>query len=146
MNFEGKLYIGPAEAQSPTGTGMILAENIRNVQIQYNDAEVDATLRRHEGNKAYVRGVRDFSATLDLANIKNEDGTRPADIAFLLNARDSRRFMFSAFFLDENNGEGPFGDFIAFFGNGGEGDEDADKWSLTLRPAAFGRKLDWYET
>lgn len=125
---------------------MILAENIRNVKIAFADAEVDATLRRHKGNKAYLRGVRDFSAALDLANIKNDDGTRPADIQFLLNSRSSRRTMFTAFFLDEENGEGPFGDFIAFFGDGGDGDDEADKWSITLRPAAFGRALDWYNT
>jgi hypothetical protein len=144
MNFEGKLYVGDPGKENITG--LILVQNVRNVKISYNDAEVDATLRRHEGNKAYVRGVRDFSATMDLANIKNDDGTRPADIQFFLNSFQSRRKMFSAFFLDEENGEGPCGDFICFFGDGGDGDEEADKWSMTLRPAAFGRKVEWYKT
>jgi hypothetical protein len=144
MDFEGKMYVGASGAAAPTD--LILAENIRNVKIAYNDAEVDATLRRHEGNKAYVRGVRDFSVTLDLANIKNDDGTRPADIQFFLDSLNNRRKMFTAFFLDEAGGEGPFGDFICFFGDGNDGDEEAGKWSLTLRPAAFGRKVDWYTT
>ena len=144
MNFEGKLYVGASGAAAPTA--LILVENVRNVKLSYSDAEVDATLRRHEGNKAYVRGVRDFSATMDLANIKNDDGTRPEDIQFFLDRFHDRRLMFSAFFLDEEGGEGPFGDFICFFGDGGDGDEDLDKWSLTLRPAGFGRKVDWYKT
>jgi hypothetical protein len=144
MEFEGKMYVG--EAGATATTGLTLVENVKNVKLSYSDAEVDATLRRHEGNKAYIRGIRDFSVTLDLANIKNDNGTRPADIQFFLSSMENRRYMFSAFFLDENGGEGPFGDFVCFFGDGNDNDEEGGKWSLTLRPAGFGRKLGWYKT
>jgi hypothetical protein len=161
LNFEGKLYIAPYSSTSPItspyasvtenggftlNTGAILAANIRNPQIHYADTEIDATLRRHLGNKAYVRGMRDFNATLELANLKLDNGTRPPDVALLLSALNDRRKLITAFFIDEELGEGPFGDFLLFFGDGGGEDDGVNMWNITMRPAAFGRALDWHET
>ncbi|GHT42981.1 hypothetical protein FACS189443_6520 [Planctomycetales bacterium] len=163
MNFEGVLYLAPYSSSTPLvspygnsvntesetitlASGVIRAENVRNVKLSYSDTEVDATLRRHRGNKAYARGMRDFNATLDIANVKNSNGTYPPDVALFLGSLDNRRKMFTAFFLDEELGTGPFGDFLVFFGDGGDGDDDIDKWSATLRPATFGRALDVFTT
>ena len=144
MGFEGKFYVGPKGSTSPTG--MILADSVRNPKYSYKYSEVDATLRRHEGVKAYMKGLLDVSISFTLPNLKNDNGGRPADTALILESLKSRRQPIAICMLDEESGEGIIGDFELLGGDKSEEDENLQEWEVEAKPSASGRKVTWYES
>jgi len=140
MGFEGAFYVGPRGGTSPDAVAMILAECIRNPKLTYSYSEVDATLRRHQGVKAYQKGLLDVTITFTLVNLK----PRTADLALMLNSMLGRRQPITIIMLDEAGGEGIIGDFELFGGDKTEEDEDVQAWEITARPSAAGRKVQWY--
>jgi hypothetical protein len=125
---------------------MMLADSIRNPKYSWGYSEVDATLRRHEGAKAYMKGMLEVSISFTLPNEKNTDGTRPPDTTLLLKAMRERHYPITIIMVDEANGEGPVGDFELFGGDKSEEDENLQAWEIDAKPAGAGRKVDWYTT
>jgi len=142
MGFEGKFYVGPKGSTGPSG--MILAENVRNPKYSYKFSEVDATTRRHAGTKAYAKGMLDVEITFTLPNLKNDDGSRPADLALIFSSLHDRRMPISICMLDEEGGEGILGDFEILGGDKSEEDEDIQNIEVTAKPSVGGRKVEWY--
>jgi hypothetical protein len=147
MGFEGDLYVGPAGCTSPTDPQMMLAGSIKDPKYSYGYSEVDATLRKHRGNKAYQKGLLDVSVSFTLLNLYDDDGKRPADVALFLAALRSRRKPLTIIMLDKEGGEGIIGDFEVLSGDKSEGSEDAQAWDIECKPSvASSRKVDWYES
>ena len=145
MGFEGDLYIGPAGCTSHTDTQMILAGSIKDPKYTYGFSDVDATLRKHRGNKAYQKGILDVTISFSLPNLIHDDGTRPADTALLLEALRSRRMPLTIIMLDREGGEGPIGDFEIFGGEKSEESENAQMFEIEAKPSvASNRAVDWY--
>jgi hypothetical protein len=145
MGFEGKFYVGPKGCKSPTDPGVILADSVRNPKYSYKYGDVDATLRRHMGTKAYMKGMLDVGVSFTLPNLKNDDGTRPADTALILESMRERRQPLTIIMLDEEGGEGIIGDFELFGGDKSEEDENLQEWEIEAKPSAAGRKVEWYD-
>ena len=145
MGFEGKFYVGPAGCESPEDDGMVLADSIREPKYSYEYSDVDATLRRHEGVHAHMKGILDVEVSFALPNLKNDDGTRPADTALILLSLRDRHLPLTVIMIDEEGGEGIIGDFEFFGGEKTEADDDLQAWDIVARPSAAGRKVDWYE-
>jgi hypothetical protein len=146
MGFEGVIYIGPAGKTAINDTSMILADSIREPKYSVEYSDVDATMRKHQGIKAHMKGILDFEITFTLPNLKNSDGTRPTDTALILSSLQARQMPLTIFMLDEASGEGIMGDFEIFGGNKTEADEDVQAWEITARPSAAGRHVTWYTT
>ncbi|MDR1922796.1 MAG: hypothetical protein LBQ66_00360 [Planctomycetaceae bacterium] len=144
MGFEGNFYVGPVGLSTPNAVGMLLSESIREPKYGYEYSDVDATLRRHRGRKAHMKGLLDVEITFTLPNEKNDDGTRPADTALILESLRGRHTPITIIMLDEEGGEGLIGDFELFSGDKSEADDDVQAWEITARPSAAGRKVDWY--
>jgi hypothetical protein len=144
MGFQGKFYVGPKGCTSHTAVGMVLAENVRNPSYSYSFSDVDATTRRHMGTKAYAKGMLDVEITFTLPNLKNDDGTRPADLALIFASLQSRRMPLTIIMLDEDGGEGPIGDFEILGGEKSEEDEDIQNIEVTAKPSVGGRRVEWY--
>jgi hypothetical protein len=144
MGFEGKIYVGPAGCTSPTESGMMLADSIRNPKYSWKYSDVDATLRRHNGVKAFIKGMLEVGINFTLPNLKNTDGTRPSDVALMLQSLKERRCPITIIMIDEEDGEGIIGDFELFGGDKSEEDENLQAWDIEAKPSAAGRKVDWY--
>ncbi len=145
MGFEGKIYVGPAGKTSPKDEGMMLADSIRNPKYSWKYTDTDATLRRHGGVKAFIKGMLEVVVNFELPNLKNNDGTRPADIALMLHSLKNRRAPITIIMVDEEDGEGIIGDFELFGGDKSEEDENLQAWDVEAKPSAAGRKVGWYE-
>ncbi|MDR1493140.1 MAG: hypothetical protein LBT05_10515 [Planctomycetaceae bacterium] len=146
MGFEGKFYVGPSGKESPTASGMILADSVRNPQYTWQYTDVDATLRRHNGIKAYIKGMLDVSITFTLPNEKLASGSRSADAQLILDALRNRHTPITIIMLDVTGGEGLIGDFELFSGDKSEEDENLQEWTIEAKPSAAGRAVSWYET
>ena len=142
MGFEGKIYVGPAGSRSPDS--MILADSIRNPKYSWKYSDVDATLRRHQGVKAFIKGMLEVAINFTLPNLKNEDGSRPPDIALMLESLKERRKPIAILMIDEEDGEGIVGDFELFGGDKSEEDENLQAWDIEAKPSAAGKKVQWY--
>jgi len=143
MGFEGAFYVGPAGSTSIAS--MILAENVRNPKYSYKFDEVDATTRRHKGTKAYAKGMKDVGISFTLPNLKNDDGSRPADLALILESLHNRRKPLAICMLDEDGGEGIFGDFEILGGDKSEEDEAIQEFEVEAKPSVGGRAIAWTE-
>ena len=144
MGFEGDIYVGPAGCTSHTDPQMMLAGSVRNPKYSYGYSDVDGTLRKHRGSKAYAKGMLDVIISFILPNLRHADGTRPADTALILASLRSRRMPITIIMLDIDGGEGPIGDFEIFNGDKSEEDENAQEFEIEAKPSAAGRKVDWY--
>lgn len=145
MGFEGNIYVGPAGKTKPDDEGMMLADSIRNPKYGWKYTDVDGTLRRHRGVKAYIKGMLDVVVNFTLPNLKNDDGTRPEDVALMLESLKNRRKPITIIMVDEEGGEGIIGDFELFGGDKSEEDENLQAWEIESKPSAAGRKVGWYE-
>lgn len=145
MGFEGEIYIGPPGKSSPKDEGMILADIIRNPKYSLKYTDVDATLRRHKGTKAYIKGMLDLTINFTLPNLKKlADKSRSPDVALLLTSLRERRSPLTIIMVDEEGGEGPMGDFELFGGDKSEEDENLQEWQVEAKPSAAGRQVGWY--
>jgi hypothetical protein len=145
IGFEGKMYIGPAGKESPTDTGMILAENIKDPSFTYGFTDIEATLRRHQGTKAYAKGELDIEITFNMPDVKDPDQARAPDTAILLESLKNRKSPITIIMLDETGGEGIIGDFELFSGDKSEENDDQQAFDVTAKPSAAGRGAWWYE-
>jgi len=128
MGFEGQFYVDG-----------VLAESIRNPKYSYQYSDVDATLRKHKGVKAYAKGMLDISVSFTLPNIK----PRQPDAVIILAALKDRRKTVKIKMLDEEGGEGIEGDFILLGGDKSEEDENVQEWEIEAKPAAAGNPVEW---
>jgi hypothetical protein len=152
MGFEGKLYVG--EPGSIYISEMILCKNIKDVKITPAEfEEIDATLRRHGGNKAYLKGVKDIKISFTLANmitqtttseegvITDESEDHPEDVKKILEALYSRKKAVTFLAIPKVNGKGLRGDFLVFGKEKTEGEDEAQVWECEAKPAAFGSNI-----
>jgi hypothetical protein len=146
MGFEGKMYVGPAGKTSPNDTGMVLADSIKDPQYSYQYSEVDATLRRNNGRKAYQKGILDVSISFTLPNEVTTGSNRTADSQLILNSLRNRHQPITIIMLDHDGGEGLIGDFELFSGDKSEEGENLQEWTIEAKPSVEGRPVDWYET
>ena len=144
MGFEGDMYIGPAGCTSHTDPQMMLAGSVKDPKYTYGYSDVDATLRKHRGNKAYQKGILDVIISFTLPNLEHDDGTRPADVALILASLRNRRMPLTIIMLDKDGGEGPIGDFEIFGGDKSEESENAQEFEIEAKPSVAGRAVDWY--
>ena len=138
MGFEGKIYVGPRG--TTTLTNMILLEDVKDPTYTYKFDEVEVNTRRHGGNKVYAKGMRDIGISFTLPNIKPAG---PA-VALVLQALHNRRMPIAIAMLDEENGEGPFGDFEILGGDKAEDGSSMQELSVEAKPSVAGRKVGWY--
>ena len=144
MGFEGDMYIGPAGCTSHTDPQMMLAGSIKDPKYTYGYSDVDATLRKHRGNKAYQKGILDVIISFTLPNLEHDDGTRPADVALILASLRNRRMPLTIIMLDKTGGEGPIGDFEIFGGEKSEESENPQTFEIEAKPSVAGRAVAWY--
>jgi len=140
MGFEGKFYVGPAGSTSPAN--MTLADTVRNPKYSYKFSDVDATLRRHMGIKAYIKGMLDVTVSFTLPIMINESS---ASHALITNALKSRRMPIAICMISDEDGEGIIGDFEVFGGDKSEEDENLQEFEVECKPSAAGRPVSWYQ-
>ena len=131
MGFEGKIYVGPRGTTSLTN--MILLEDVKDPTYTYKFDEVEVNTRRHGGNKVYAKGLKDVGISFTLPNIKPAG---PA-VALVLQALHNRRMPIAIAMLDEEGGEGPFGDFEIL---GGDKAEETERSRNRSRSQAVRRR------
>jgi hypothetical protein len=157
MGFEGNIYIGPAGSTLHTATGVVLFKNIKDPKIKSSYEEVDATMRRHRGDKAYLHGMRDIEVSFTMFNIKdivetiNVDGEvtdteikRPADVQLAYDAMFTRNKAVTLFLIDKAGGEGFYGDALLFADEKKEESGEVQQWEVKAKPSAHGTGFHTY--
>ena len=139
MGFQGQFYVGPKGSTDPST--MILADTVRNPKYTYQYGEVDATLRRHAGTKAYMKGLLDVSISFTLPIMQDESSPSHA---LILASLQSRKMPIAICMLDSEGGEGIIGDFELFGGDKSEEDENLQEFEVSAKPSAAGRKVEWF--
>ncbi len=149
MAFEGNMYIGAAGSGSISTTGMTWAENISELKLPSPGSfgEVEHTLKKHKGQKAYQKGPRDWIISF---NISKEYTTTTvdnvttrsyaSDVQMILNALQSRQPI-HILLEDFEGGEGPVGDFLLFGSD--YGDQDAQIIPVVAKPYAGAPAIKW---
>ena len=137
MGFDGKMYVGPAGSTSISE--MILAECVKDPKYSYKYDEVDATTRKHGGVKAVAKGILDISVSFTLPNVKSS----APDRALIMASLQSRRTPIAICMLDEEDGEGIFGDFELLGGDKSEEDASIQQFEVEAKPSVAGRPVKW---
>ena len=151
MAFEGNMYVGAAGSGATSPTGMTLAENVSELKLPAPGSfgEVEHTLKKHKGQKAYLKGQRDwvlnFSVSKEYTVTTVDNVTTKsyaADVQMILNALQSRQPI-HILLEDFEGGEGPVGDFL-LFGSEYEGSgEGAQIIQVTAKPYAGAPAIQW---
>jgi hypothetical protein len=149
MGFEGKFYVGLYDPDDPCTSQddprMVLAESIRNPKYSYKFDEVDVTLRKHRGTKAYQKGMLDISLSFSLPNMNDLPVEQiPADAALILMSLRDRHMPLTIIMLDKEFGEGIIGEFELLGGDKSEEDANVQEFEIEAKPSAAGRKVEWY--
>jgi hypothetical protein len=138
MGFEGQIYVGPRG--TTTLAGMILLEDVHSVKYSDKFDEVEINTRKYKGDKTYAKGKHDWGASFTIPVIKPYS----AAVALILAAKDSRRMPIAICILDEEGGEGPFGDFEIMGGEMEQNDDGIQEMPIEAKPSGVGRRVEWF--
>lgn len=148
MAFEGQIYFGEAGSGSVDKSTMTLGENIQELKLPAPGSygEVEHTLKKHQGAKAYLKGLLDwvlnFSISKEYAEGTDGERTYAADVQLVLDAARSRTPI-RILLEDYDGGEGPVGDFLIFASEYEGSGEAAQVISCTAKPYAGAGAVKW---
>lgn len=126
--WESELYIAPGGSGRNSLAGAVRAENIKELKVTpATFSELENTLKKHQGDKAYVKGQRDVQVTFTLS-CEYSPGTGDSreyapDVQMILDAIAERNHPLCLFSITPY-GHGFVGDFLVF---GGEVTQDGDE-------------------
>ena len=151
MAFEGNMYVGAAGSGAISPTGMTLAENVSELKLPAPGSfgEVEHTLKKHGGQKAYLKGQRDwvinFSVSKEYVETTVDNVTTKSyadDVQMILDALQSRKPI-HLLLEDFEGGEGPCGDFLLFGSEYDGSGEAAQIVQVTAKPYAGAPAVKW---
>ena len=158
MGFEGNMYVGAAGSGATSSSGMTLAENVSELKLPAPGSygEVEHTLKKHKGQKAYQKGMRDwiinFSVSKERVTTTTTSSDNPPvtttttsyapDVQMILDALHSRTPI-HLLLEDFEGGEGPVGDFLLFGSEYSGSGEEAQIVPIVAKPYAGAPAVQW---
>lgn len=142
IGFECNVYYGTSGGDNTTAPSTLM-QYIFDPKYGLQYGEVAVNLRKHAGQKTYMKGNKDLVVTFNIADVYNADGTRPTEITTIVNAGMSRNTPVKLFFANKVSGEGPCCDFELWLGEKATDDEGIQYWPVTAKPWAGGEAIAW---
>lgn len=140
MAFEGRIAFGAAGSDELDIDALTEGENVQEMKIPAPGSygEIEHTLKKHKGQKAYLKGLLDWILTFTMSKEYTEAAgvrTYAADVQLVLDALRSREPIHIVM-ADYEGGEGPAGDFLLFGSEYDGSGEAAQVISITAKPFA----------
>lgn len=147
MAFEGEIFFGTAGSDTIDSSQMTQGENVSELKLPApgSYSEVEHTLKKHGGAKAYIKGLLDWVINFSISKEYTEtNGTRTfaPDVQLVLDAAKSRKPL-RILLADYENGEGPVGDFLVFASEYDGSGDAAQIISCTAKPYAGAGAVQW---
>ena len=146
MAFEGKMEVG-STIGTAGDSSLIVAENVSEIKVNIGSfSEVEHTLKKHGGVKAYLKGLREDQLTFTLSmeyTTNNGARTLASDVQIIMAALRSRtpiRIRLS----DYDGGEGPVGDWLLWGGEASLDGDEAQQIQVTAKPYAGSDAIKWH--
>lgn len=147
MAFDGDIYFGAAGSDELDVAQLTKGENVQDLKLPAPGSygEVEHTLKKHRGQKAYLKGVIDWILSFSISKEYTEaEGvkTYAPDVQLVLNAAKSR-LPLHIVLTDSDGGEGPAGDFLIFASEYEGSGEAAQIVPVTAKPYAGAAAIKW---
>jgi hypothetical protein len=147
--WEGDMFIGDPKGSRQSLAGLLRADNIADLKTSLgNFTELENTLKKHKGNKAYVKGMQDTIVTfvLSLEYIEGPGGTRvyAPDVKMILDSMRTRNKPLLIILPRWEHGDGPAGTFEIWGSELPMAGDETQKISCTAKPYAGAEPVEWF--